>query len=89
MFELGTVGDVVVDEMDEELWGADVSPLCDRDSRQENSLFEYIWPVSQATGFLGETSAPPSFLSKPGIIIHLNLVSRSRHGIDLHSKPFL
>jgi hypothetical protein len=30
MFELGTVGDVVVDEMDEELWDADVFLLCDR-----------------------------------------------------------
>jgi hypothetical protein len=89
MFELGTVGDVVVDEMDEELWDADVFLLCDRDSRQENTLFEYIWPVSH--GISRRNFGSPSFFSysKPGIIIHLTLVPRSRYGIDLHSKPFL
>jgi hypothetical protein len=79
MFELGTVGDVVIDEMDKGLWDIDVFPLCDRDSRQENSLFEYISPVLQATGFLGETSAPLSLYSP-------NLQTKHHHSPDCRLK---
>jgi hypothetical protein len=38
MFELGTAGGVLANEMGEEIWDADVFQVCDRYSRNAKSL---------------------------------------------------
>jgi len=38
MFELGTVGGVLANEMGEEIWDADVFQVCDHYSQDQKSL---------------------------------------------------
>jgi hypothetical protein len=57
MFEMGTAGGAADDEMVEDTWDFDVSPLDDRDSRCGNFLFGYMRRGGAEGGAPGDATA--------------------------------